>query len=69
MRFYTAGEVMKFLRERTQGRGAQKECAAELGVSAQYLSDVLADKRRLTPELASAIGFIKQPDRYKRKEK
>jgi plasmid maintenance system antidote protein VapI len=69
MRFYTSGEVMKVLRERVEGpRGkTQQEIARELGVSPQYLNDILADRRRLTPELASAVGFIKQPDRYTRK--
>jgi plasmid maintenance system antidote protein VapI len=67
MRFYTNGEVMKFLREKAESRrGAQKQLASELGISTQYLNDILSDHRRLTPEIAAAIGFRKQPDRYAR---
>jgi plasmid maintenance system antidote protein VapI len=67
MRFYTSGEVMKFMREKAEARrGAQKQLAAELGISPQYLNDILSDKRRLTPEIAAAIGFRKQPERYVR---
>jgi len=73
MRYYTAGEVLKALREKVQGpRGTtQKQVAAQLGITPQYLNDILSDKRRLTPEVAAALGFRKQPDRYlrpKRKE-
>ena len=58
---------MKFLREKAESkRGAQKELAARLGISPQYLNDILSDKRRLTPEIAAAIGFRKQPDTYLR---
>ena len=67
MRTYTSGEVMKFLREKAESkRGAQKQLALELGISPQYLNDILSDKRRLTPEVAAAVGFRKQPDSYLR---
>jgi plasmid maintenance system antidote protein VapI len=67
MRYYTSGEVMKFLRERaSRKRGAQRQLALELGVSPQYLNDVLSGNRRLTEDIAVAIGFRKQEDRYTR---
>jgi plasmid maintenance system antidote protein VapI len=68
MKTYTTGEVMKALREKVNGpRGkTQKQVAAELGVTPQYLNDILGENRRLTPEVAAALGFIKQPDRYSR---
>lgn len=67
MRTYSSGEVLKFLRETAESkRGSQKELAARLGISPQYLNDILSDKRRLTPEVAAAFGFRKQPDAYLR---
>jgi plasmid maintenance system antidote protein VapI len=70
MRFYTSGEVLKALREKMDGpRGkTQLQIARELGFSPQYINDVLADRRRLTPELASTLGFNKEPDRYTAKK-
>jgi plasmid maintenance system antidote protein VapI len=38
----------------------------ELGISPQYLNDILSDNRRLTTEVAAAVGFRKQPDSYLR---
>ncbi len=71
MKTYTTGEVMKHLRERVNGpRGkTQRQIAAELGVTPQYLNDILGENRRLSPEVAAALGFIKQPDRYVRSRK
>lgn len=66
MKHYTTGEVMKFLREKVAGRKTQKEIARELGVTPQYLSDILGENRRLTPEVAAALGFRKLPDAYVR---
>lgn len=64
MRYYTSDDVMGSLREKVEQAGSQKQIATELGITPQYLNDILSDKRRLTEELAAAIGFIKEPDRY-----
>ena len=44
MNVYRTGEVLKMLRAR-QGARNQKQLAAEIGVSQQFLSDVFAGKR------------------------
>ena len=67
VRYYTAGEVLKALREKSEAPGkSQRTIAAEMGITPQYLSDILSDKRRITPEVAAAAGFRKQPDSYVR---
>lgn len=69
MRYYTVGEVLKNLRERIDARAGitQKEVAAKLGFSPQYINDVLAGKRPITVSLAGSLGFHKIPERYTRK--
>lgn len=62
---------MKVLREKVQGPQAktQREIAKELGVSPQYLNDVLGENRKLTTEVASALGFIELERKFVRKSK
>ena len=69
MRYYTKGEVLKTLRDRMDGtRGTtQKEVAAKLGFSPQFINDVLAGRRDVTDALAESLGFHKMPERWTRK--
>jgi len=67
MRYYTRSDVMNALRDKANSRrGAQRQLASEIGITPQYLNDILFGKRRLTDEIAAAIGFRKQEDRYTR---
>jgi len=63
MRTYTEGEVLKALREHLDGpRGkTQAALARELGFSAQYLNDVIGEKRPVTKQLAEALGYREEP--------
>ena len=38
-------------------RSSQKELADELGISPQYLSDVLKGRREISAQLASKLGY------------
>jgi plasmid maintenance system antidote protein VapI len=66
MRYYTDGEILKALRERIDAK-SQKEVAVALGFSPQFLNDVLGNRRNLTSQLASALGFHECPRRFTRK--
>jgi plasmid maintenance system antidote protein VapI len=63
MKTYTEGEVLKYLRERLDGPRGQTQAAIarELGFSAQFLNDVIGEKRPVTKQLAEALGFKEQP--------
>ena len=69
MRHYTKGEVLKALREKIDGRQGvtQKEIAANLGFSPQFINDVLSGRREVTNALASSLGFHKLPERWIKK--
>lgn len=64
MRTYTEGEIVKILRERLERARTQKALSVELGFSPQFVNDVLANRRKLTKELASALGFREHPRQF-----
>ena len=68
MKKYTEGEVLKDLRERlTPPRGVtQKEVAVKLGMSVQYLYQVLNGQRPISENLAGALGFRRMRTMYTR---
>jgi plasmid maintenance system antidote protein VapI len=66
MRYYTEGEIVKALRERIDATN-QKSVAVELGFSPQFINDMLGNRRKLTSELASALGFRECPRRFTKK--
>lgn len=68
MKIYSEGEVLKELRERLDGpRGkTQAALAQELGFSGPYLSEVLAERRPITRQLAEALGYREQPRTFLR---
>lgn len=53
----TEAEVREELRRRVQKVETQKEAATVLGVSAQYLNDVLRGRREIAATLAQALGY------------
>lgn len=67
MKTYTDGEVIQRLRERLDRGTTQAQLARDLGFSPQFLNDVLSNRRKLTGELASALGFNEEPRRFTRK--
>ena len=67
MKTYTDGEVIQRLRERLDRSTTQAQLARDLGFSPQFLNDVLSNRRKLTEELASALGFHEAPRRFTRK--
>lgn len=68
MKNYTADEVMEVLRKEAKKLG-QKQAAASLGFSPQFICDVLKGKRKLTAKLSLALGFIDIGKRYIKAEK
>lgn len=54
----TSMDVIDRLRERA-GKSSQKDVAAELGVSPQYLNDVLLYRRDISHPLARKLGYEK----------
>lgn len=55
-RIYTVAEVTALLIER-QGSRTQKDLAEEMGVSAQYLSDVLSGRRGPGQSILAYLGL------------
>lgn len=54
---YWGFQVGDILSDTVELAGSQKDAAAELGVSAQYLSDVLHGRREVGTKLAQAMGL------------
>lgn len=50
-------QFLEHLKRKIKTAGTQREMAAQLGVSQQYLSDVLKGRREPGPKLAEAMGF------------
>jgi hypothetical protein len=50
-------DPVEFLRGMVRGVGSQKEVAKLLGVSAQYVCDVLAGRREVSEKLGRALGY------------
>jgi len=48
------------LRRRCDRHKTQKEAAEAFGVSPQHLSDVLSERRAITPKLALGLGYERQ---------
>jgi hypothetical protein len=63
IRAYTAEEALEMLKRR-QGTKTQREFAAEIGVTQQYLGDVLLGNRgigtKLLTYLGLEVGYIKK---------
>ena len=57
MRILTHDQFLDKLRTRLTAAGTQRALAASLGVSQQYLSDVLAERRWPGKKLTGALGY------------
>lgn len=55
----TADEVRQSIRLVCENMGGQKVFAERVGVSQQYVSDVLNEKREPGPSILSALGLEK----------
>ena len=66
MKNYTEGQVVQALREKLD-RSTQSAVAKQLGFSPQFINDVLADRRKLTTQLADALGFHEAPRTFTKK--
>lgn len=53
----TKEHILHRIRIKTMGRSTQKEAAAELGISAQHLCDILLGKRELGPKVLKGLGI------------
>lgn len=54
---YTDEEVREALVAFVMGHGSQKDAAADLGISPQYLTDILYRRRVMSQAVASRLGF------------
>jgi len=57
-------EFVEYLK--SQITGSQSEYAKNLGVSAQYLGDVISKKRMPGKKILDAVGFEKTTDYHKK---
>lgn len=64
---YTHSEVIKELKKRVTNSNAQLLVAQQLGISPQYLSDILNNKRIISQRVARRLGYIRVV-RYRTKE-
>lgn len=57
---YTADSVMRAIEGLVKLTGSQKEAAKTLGVSPQYLSDILRGRREISDVVARRLGFNRE---------
>ncbi len=55
--YFSRHELLKRLRDVVKSRGSQSSAARSLGISYQYLNDILQDRRPLGPKAVAALGF------------
>lgn len=53
----TQDGIIAYLRSILELHGTQRDLAARVGVSEQYLSDILSGRRDVSDEFAQKIGF------------
>ena len=53
-------EALEMLHRQCSRYTTQKEAAEAFGVSPQHLSDVLNERRAITPKLALGLGYERQ---------
>lgn len=59
MRTITRDEIMKIIRQRLERAGSQRALAKELGISTQYMNDILRNNREPGPLVLRALGIEK----------
>lgn len=55
MKTYTNKELLRLLKKKTKDRGVASQWARELGITRQYLSDILLGRRDITEALAKKL--------------
>lgn len=65
---YTHTEVVKQLRDRAVNSNTQLLVAQQLGISPQYLSLILNNKRMISQRVARRLGYIRVV-RYRKENK
>lgn len=50
-------DLLRLMRNGIEVHGTAKSFAAHLGISPQYLNDVLGEKRGISPNLADKLGY------------
>ncbi len=55
--FVHDSRIRRLLRKRVRRHGTQLATARALGISSQYLNDVLRERREISDKLANALGF------------
>lgn len=63
MKTYTDLDLLGILHTRIAGC-SQKQIAGDLGFTPQFINDVVAGRRMITPKLAAALGYTKLQNRY-----
>lgn len=59
MKNYTTEDLMRELRERV-AKSSQRSVAAELGVSAQHMNDLMLGRRKMSESIALAMGYTRE---------
>ncbi len=59
-------ELIKHIESLVYMAGGQKAAARSMGISPQYLNDVLQGRRSPGPKLLQAIGYTKAETLYRR---
>lgn len=55
----TEKELINILKQSISSNQTQKEIAKQIGVSPQYLHDILWERRKISEDVAKALGFEK----------
>jgi plasmid maintenance system antidote protein VapI len=67
MRYYSKQDLLDELKQMCAA--SSQRCVSEsLGFRPAFINDVLRERRGITGNLASALGYVKMPDRYAKKE-
>ncbi len=59
-------DVIRILERRVQAAGSQKKAALDLGISAQYLNDLLQGRRDFSDNLLEKLGLERKIVRVSR---
>jgi len=68
MRYFSTVELLKDLQGRCE-RDTQKAVSKALKLPPAFVNDVLHGRRDMTRNMATAMGYWKMPDRYRKAPK
>ena len=52
--------IVEYIKQQIVMAGSQKKFAAMMGVSPQYINDIIRDRRDISEGIAKKLGFIKE---------